>query len=194
MDTEFLSTTLVVMARVADIYFTFLQVTFKASFSIKSGRKPGTCNPHFHQQKKLYHGGASVRSRMYHLAQCRTCCVWLSDSHHCLPHLLHIVVVEHGCFVCYPAAHTITTITTKHSSSWYALGPCLTGTISLGLSVAGSLWCRTFAVELAHTVPVSPSGSIPQFETGIFLYRATEFLVTDNSMGLTIVPDPGGVE
>ena len=107
---------------------------------------------------------------------------------------LHHIVVEHGCSVILPHTQQQQQQQQPHSSSWYVLGQCLTGTIALGLSVAGALWCRTFAVELAHTVPVSPSGSIPQFETGIFLYRATEFLVTDNSMGLTIVPDPGGVE
>ena len=67
-------------------------------------------------------------------------------------------------------------------------GPCLMGTISLGLSVAGSLWCRTFEMELTNTVPYANSGSIPKFETGIFLHRDTDFIVTDNALSLIVEP------
>jgi len=67
----------------------------------------------------------------------------------------------------------------------YAIGPFLLGTISLGLSVAGSLWCRTFEVEIVNSIPNS-NGIIPKFETGIFLYRDTEFIVNEDNQGLVI--------
>ena len=43
-------------------------------------------------------------------------------------------------------------------------------------------------MELTNTVPNSNSGSVPKFETGIFLYRDTDFTATDNALGLLVEP------